>query len=216
MGQDPLPTSIQRLARAVARIRSVAPATTDRRSTSIGRLMSMNAEALALDADAFDLIISLSTFEHFFDGAQVLREMHRVLRPGGSILISFQPVWTCSYGHHLHHVEPVAKMIPPWAHLLWDEGQMHRIFDGRWPHGLPMSLEAAGEWIYRSSEVNRIDVVKIRDMFLSSDFEIEWMTPLMDSEADDRRVIANYLSRILPYSADDLMTIGYSLQLNKR
>lgn len=192
---------------------SVEPQRTE---STVGRLMQMDAETLRFEPETFDLIITLSTFEHFFDGARVLREMHRVLRPGGSALVSFQPVWTCSYGHHLHHVEPVAKLIPPWAHLLWTEQTMRQIFEGRWPDGLPMSLDAAVEWIYRSNEVNRIDVVRIRQMFLDCEFQIEWMTPLMDSEADDKKVIANYLASVLPYSAEDLMTLGFSLLLNRR
>jgi SAM-dependent methyltransferase len=181
----------------------------------IGTLRNMDAEALPFEAGQFDLIVSLSTFEHFFDGAKVLQEMHRVLRPGGSALISFQPVWTSSYGHHLHHVEPVAALIPPWAHLLWTADTMRLNFEGRWPEGLPMSLDEAIEWIYRSNEVNRIDVVTIHRMFLDSPFKIDWMTPLMDNESDDKKVIANYLASVLPYSSDELMTLGYSLMVDK-
>jgi SAM-dependent methyltransferase len=182
----------------------------------IGTLRNMDAETLDFESGQFDLIMSLSTFEHFFDGARVLREMHRVLRPGGSALISFQPVWTSSYGHHLHHVEPVAALIPPWAHLLWTSDSMRSNFEGRWPDGLPMSLDEAIEWIYRSNEVNRIDVVTIRKMFLESPFEIDWMTPLMDNESDDKRVIANYVGSVLPFSTEELMTLGYSLLAHKR
>ena len=195
---------------------TTTPLEHQRAESLVGRLMQMDAESLLFESQTFDLVLSLSTFEHFFDGARVLREMYRVLRPGGSALISFQPVWTCSYGHHLHHVEPVARLIPPWAHLLWTEQTMRQAFEGRWPEGLPMSLEAAVEWIYRSNEVNRIDVVRIRQMFLECDFEIEWMTPLMDSESDDKKVIANYLASVLPYSVDELMTLGFSLLLNRR
>jgi SAM-dependent methyltransferase len=181
----------------------------------IGTLRNMDAENLGFESAQFDLILSLSTFEHFFDGSTVLREMHRVLRPGGSALISFQPVWTSSYGHHLHHVESVAALIPPWAHLLWTSDTMRTNFEGRWPEGLPMSLDEAIEWIYRSNEVNRIDVVTIRKMFLESPFRIEWMTPLMDSESGDKNVIANYLASVLPYSIEELMTLGFSLLMHK-
>ena len=180
-----------------------------------GSLRNMDAEALRFESGQFDLIVSLSTFEHFFDGAKVLQEMHRVLRPGGSALISFQPVWTSSYGHHLHHVEPVAALIPPWAHLLWTADTMRQTFEGRWPEGLPMSLDDAIEWIYRSNEVNRIDVATIRRVFLESPFEIDWMTPLMDNDSDDKKVIANYLASVLPYSENELMTLGYSLLIHK-
>jgi len=182
----------------------------------LGQLLGMNAEALKFESNTFDLITSLSTFEHFFNGAQALREMHRVLKPGGSALISFQPIWTASNGHHLHHVPEVARLIPPWAHLLWSEDDMRRAYAGRWPAEAPMSLEAVIEWIYRSKEMNRVDILTLRNMFYASEFEIEWLTPLPDDDKADKRGIAKYLSQILPYSADDLLTKGFSLLLNKK
>jgi ubiquinone/menaquinone biosynthesis C-methylase UbiE len=186
-----------------------------RREGSVGRLISMDAEDLVFEPQTFDLIISLSTFEHFFDGAKVLKEMYRVLKVGGSVLIHFQPVWNASYGHHLHHIPSVAELIPHWAHLLWNEETMYQAYRGKWPVDMPMSLEETIEWIYRSNEINRIDVVRLRDMFYASDFEVEWMTPLVDDSSANKRIIAGYLSKILPYSADDLMTLGFSILMNK-
>lgn len=182
----------------------------------VGKLMHMNAENLEFEAETFDLIITLSTFEHFFNGCKVLQEMHRVLKPGGSVLINFQPVWTASYGHHLHHIPSVAKLIPPWAHLLWNEETMRCAYGNKWPAEAAKSLEEAIEWVYRSDEINRIDVVTLRNMFYASDFEIEWITPLLDDKSNDKPIIADYLSKVLPYSAEDLMTVGFSLFLNKK
>ena len=182
---------------------------------NVGRLVYMNAEELTFQPETFDLILCLSGFEHFSDGAKVLREMHRVLKPGGSVLIHFQPVWTCSYGHHLHHVESLAKLIPPWAHLVWSEETMRGALEGQWPTDAAMSLEDAIGWIFRSPEINRVDIVTLRSMFCTCEFEMEWMTPLPDDESDYRPVIADYLAKILPYSADDLMTVGFSILMNK-
>jgi len=181
-----------------------------------GKLINMNAETLNFESEMFDLIISLSTFEHFFDGSQVLREMYHVLKPGGSVLINFQPVWTSSYGHHLHHIEEITKLIPPWAHLIWTEETMQRALEKQWTSDMSMSLKEAIEWIYKSLEINRVDVVKLHNMFINCQFEIEWMTPLYDEQCTNKLLIADYLSKILPYSVEELMTLGYSLLLNKR
>jgi SAM-dependent methyltransferase len=181
-----------------------------------GKLLNMNAEALEFEPDTFDLLLSISTFEHFSNGAQVLREMYRVLKPGGSVLVSFQPVWTCSRGHHLHHIPAVAKLIPPWGQLLWDAETMYRTCQGHWPADAPMSLEKVIEWIYKGDEINRIDIVTLQNMFYRSEFQIEWITPLLDDESNGKPLIADYLSKILPYSAKDLMTLGFSLLLNKQ
>ena len=181
-----------------------------------GKLIQMNAENLTFDPETFDLIITLSTFEHFFNGDVVLQEMYRVLKPGGSVLVNFQPVWTSSHGHHLHHIPAVAKLIPPWAHLLWNEETMRHIYKDSWPANSHMSLEDAIEWIYNSNEINRVDVVTLRKIFSNSKFEIKWITPLLDNNADNKPIIADYLSKILPYTAEDLMTLGFSLLLDKK
>jgi len=181
-----------------------------------GRLIKMNAEDLAFESETFDLILSLSTFEHFLNGSQVLREMYRVLKPSGKVLINFQPVWSSSYGHHLHHIPAVTELIPPWAHLIWTEEAMKRYWTGRWPTDSVMSLDEVIEWIYHSDEINRVDIVTLRNMFTRSDFVIEWMTPLLDDETKDKPVIARYLSTVLSYSKEDLMTRGLSLFLTKK
>jgi ubiquinone/menaquinone biosynthesis C-methylase UbiE len=187
-----------------------------RHQNNTGRLIKMNAEDLAFESDTFDLILSLSTFEHFFNGSQVLREMHRVLKPSGSVLINFQPVWTSSCGHHLHHIPAVAELIPPWAHLLWTEETMQKVCTSRWPTDAVMSLKETIEWIYHSDEINRVDIVTLCSMFSKSDFVLEWMTPLLDDETKNKPVIARYLSSLLPYSEENLMTRGLSLFLTKK
>jgi SAM-dependent methyltransferase len=50
-----------------------------------GRLREMNAETLKFDEGTFDCLLSISTFEHFLKPDIVLSEMHRVLRPAGSL-----------------------------------------------------------------------------------------------------------------------------------
>ncbi len=67
-----------------------------RHQGAVGRLVTAYGEALPLEADSVDVAMTLSTFEHFSDGAAVLREIHRVLCPGGTLFVNFQPVWTSS------------------------------------------------------------------------------------------------------------------------
>jgi ubiquinone/menaquinone biosynthesis C-methylase UbiE len=46
------------------------------------------AESLPFPNDAFDKIVSISCLEHFADPLQGLREMSRILKPGGRLAIS--------------------------------------------------------------------------------------------------------------------------------
>src|SRR5436190_1642203 len=46
-----------------------------------------NASAMPFDADTFDLVYCRAAFKNFSEPLQALREMHRVLRPGGQAVI---------------------------------------------------------------------------------------------------------------------------------
>ena len=46
-----------------------------------------NASNMPFDADMFDFIICRAAFKNFTEPVQAIREMHRVLRPGGTALI---------------------------------------------------------------------------------------------------------------------------------
>lgn len=186
-----------------------------RHQGAIGRLVAGDAHTLPLEAESFDLAISISTFEHFADGAAVLREIHRVLRPGGTLFVNFQPIWTASEGHHLHHLESVTRLIPPWAHLLWTPASMRQALAGGWPADAPMSLDEVVAWIYESAEINRVDVATLRRMFETSPFSIEWMTPLCEDGDGDKPRVAVYLATQLPYSAEELLVRGFSIMMRK-
>jgi ubiquinone/menaquinone biosynthesis C-methylase UbiE len=46
-----------------------------------------NASAMPFEADSFDLVVCRAAFKNFSEPVQALREMHRVLRPGGKALV---------------------------------------------------------------------------------------------------------------------------------
>ena len=46
-----------------------------------------SAEDMPLESDFFDVIICTNSFHHYFNPAKALREMRRLLRPGGKVYI---------------------------------------------------------------------------------------------------------------------------------
>lgn len=60
----------------------------------------MDAARLGFPDRSFDFVFSFNSFEHFPDPEAVLREVIRVLRPGGYLYLDFGPVWLSPKGAH--------------------------------------------------------------------------------------------------------------------
>jgi SAM-dependent methyltransferase len=60
-----------------------------------------------------DVILSIDSFEHFSNPDQILKEMARLLKPDGRVIVSFGPPWYHPRGGHLP--------LFVWAHLLLSE-----------------------------------------------------------------------------------------------
>lgn len=181
-----------------------------------GTLLGMDAEEMSLPSEAFDLIITLSTFEHFFHPEKVLREMHRVLKPGGAALIDFQPVWTSIRGHHLHHIPEVSKLLPPWAHLLWTKEELVGNLSAAWPSSCSMTIEQVAHWIYESDEINRLEVEVLRHALENSPLAVEWLTPNADDLSESELAAASEVSTKLSQSVENLKIRGFSALLVRR
>ena len=77
-----------------------------------------DAAALPLRNGAFDTIVANDAMEHFSAPEEALREMARVVKPGGAIWIFFTPHFS-PLGSHLYDY-----VYTPWCHLLFTRGQL--------------------------------------------------------------------------------------------
>ncbi len=173
------------------------------------RLILMNAEQLAFEDDSFDVVLSMSTFEHIGDVPRALSEIRRVLRPHGVVLLSFEPVWTCSYGHHLHQWPALSALVEPWSHLVLDRAEMRASLASNWPEDAAIDLDSAINWIYDSTVINRVPIDKMRDHLNSCGLDVEWILSMpgenRNEEALQKAMHATGLS------ADDLRSRGLSV-----
>jgi SAM-dependent methyltransferase len=104
-----------------------------------------------------DTIISLDSFEHFADPADILQRMAHLLTPGGKVLVSFGPTWYHPLGGHFFSVFP-------WAHLLFTERALIRwrsIYKGPGAR----TLEEAG--------LNKMTIRRFRRLVQESPFTFE-------------------------------------------
>ena len=181
--------------------------------TAHARLAYMNAELLSFNDNEFDAIVTMSTFEHIGNLDKALSEFHRVLKQGGCVLISFEPLWTCSYGHHLHHLGEISKLVPDWAHLLYSKNEMMEYLNTCWPANAPLSIQEAGEWIYEGDCLNRKGILEIQKTLADCQLHIEWIVPMMDESRNEDQLTAAVEKTGL--TRDDLMAKGLSILLYK-
>ena len=70
---------------------------------------------------SFELVTSVAAFEHFLDVPTVLREVHRVVRPGGLLWVLVHLFSCPSGGHNVSLSQVPLRNIPsgvdPWDHL---------------------------------------------------------------------------------------------------
>jgi 2-polyprenyl-3-methyl-5-hydroxy-6-metoxy-1,4-benzoquinol methylase len=70
----------------------------------------------------FDVVVSLSSMEHFRDPQCELTRMRQAVRPGGLVVISFAEPWLSHSGSHMGFLTKV-----PWVNLLFSEQTVMRV-----------------------------------------------------------------------------------------
>jgi SAM-dependent methyltransferase len=141
----------------------------------------MDATRLEFGAASFDFVYSTDVFEHLPDPAATLREVRRVLRPGGAYWIK-----TLHYAHYnaLHDnrwIAGGAEPAPPWAHLLPESRGL--VEQGAWVNTLRID-----DWRRLALETwpdARIELLPTKDKALVSALEAARAAGKLDGFGDD-------------------------------
>jgi len=89
--------------------------------TGMPALLCADVARLPFGSGAFDLVTSVAAFEHFLDVPAVVRELYRVVRPGGVVFCLIH-LFTCpSGGHNVQLMGLPIRRLPrgvqAWDHL---------------------------------------------------------------------------------------------------
>jgi ubiquinone/menaquinone biosynthesis C-methylase UbiE len=79
------------------------------------RFLLGSTSGLPSTDESADTILAFDCMEHVMDPEAILADWHRVLRPGGKVLIEWYP-FKGPYGPHMSGLVPI-----PWAHVLFGE-----------------------------------------------------------------------------------------------
>ncbi len=145
------------------------------------RAIACDAAAIPVGDASFDTAYSVCAFEHFGDVDAVLREVQRVLKPGGRLFTQFAPIWTCAVGHHVWIRDDERttltfndRVVPAWGHLLLEEHELApylEIVRG------PSLARRIADYIWRATYINRRCEADFRRAVAASGFEVEVYEP---------------------------------------
>lgn len=115
----------------------------------------------SLDAQQYDVVVSLNAMEHFSDPKSVLDQMARVVRPDGVLLVTFGPPWYAPFGSHMHFFCAV-----PWLNLLFPESVVMKVRERFWQDGARRYEEVEGG-------LNRMSLRKFERLLRREDLRVE-------------------------------------------
>lgn len=87
-----------------------------------GDAVTFSRQVPAELAGRFDVVLSLSAFEHFADPAAELEAMKKAVRPGGRVVVSFAEPWLSPHGSHMVHFTRL-----PWVNVFFSERTIMRV-----------------------------------------------------------------------------------------
>jgi ubiquinone/menaquinone biosynthesis C-methylase UbiE len=168
------------------------------------RFMLGQHDRIPLPDQSIDTLLAFDCLEHITQPETILREFHRVLRPGGKVLAWWSP-YRGPWGPHMDAVVPI-----PWAHVLFGERAMLRTaariyeLDSFVPRPWHFNEDGSRKpnvWKQWSSfreqgYINQMTVTELREHAERANFRISRLEPHGFSGNTLRRTVGGVLARL--------------------
>ncbi len=136
--------------------------------------------SIPLEDESFDIIFTVAAFEHIHQLDLALKEMYRLLKPGGIVYSLYGPLWSCGIGHHLwferegawyrfSEPETTLPVLDNYEHLLLDRDEMAEKLSHNWDKA---AVDDFLYQIYDCEHINRYMYSDYLEMFNNSEFEV--------------------------------------------
>lgn len=127
----------------------------------------------------FDVIFGVAVLEHMKADPIMLKQMHSVLKKGGTVYLAGRPIWTSRVGHHVwedfedrqYHFNDISNPILDWYHLIMDSQEMINFLVEEKSIPQDHAIKIA-DYVYQGGSLNRICYSKLVNVFRNSDFRI--------------------------------------------
>lgn len=143
----------------------------DPRATHLRFIATDACAAFPFNDDAFNLCYSFNTFEHLREPSVTLREMLRILKPGGVVHLKFGPLYASAWGLHAYKTLPV-----PYAQWLFSDKRVERILSETGIHDLGRDREEL-------QPLNRWPLAQFLELFKQSGCQIVDIGQTLDSSS---------------------------------
>src|SRR5688572_28500080 len=148
---------------------------------------------MPFDDVRFDLVHSNAVLEHVHDLPRALKEMARVVKPGGMMIHAFNPFFGCTGGH------AVCTLDLPWGHARLNRDDFLRYHDIHRPH----ERAVAERMFEHHFPTPRIALLHVEQILAAAGFSVlswreHWRPNHLPSSDVCREVNAVYPSASLP------------------